>query len=412
VPSCDASSRQSTRYNRTMTQETRTTARLNAAIGDYSVVAAVRCPSYEDRDALDRIVARAVDLLGGVERFVRHGETILLKPNLLVGRSPERAVTTHPHVFGAVAHIVRSAGAKRSYGDSPGFGRPEAVVQRSGLSAVADALGVSLADFGRGTEVPFPAGKLVKRFTIAQGVLAADGMVSISKMKTHGLTRITGAIKNQFGCIPGPLKAEFHARLPNVDLFSQMLVDLNRLLAPRLFVMDGVIAMEGNGPQGGRPRPMNVILASSDPVALDTAFCQLIGLDPDLVPPIVYGELAGLGTRQIRWVGDPIDSLIALDFDVNRSPRSTTGRPGRVSRIARRFVVPKPAVRADRCTRCGTCVEVCPVAPKAVGFPGGDRSLAPVHDYGRCIRCYCCQEMCPVSAIEIDIPLLGRIIHR
>ncbi|MGD9675969.1 MAG: DUF362 domain-containing protein, partial [Candidatus Bipolaricaulia bacterium] len=107
--------------------------------------------------------------------------------------------------------------------------------------------------------VSFPEGHLIKQFTIARGVLASDALVSIAKLKTHGLTRITGAIKNQFGCIPGPLKAEFHARLPNAVLFSQMLVDLNLLLRPRLFVVDGVVAMEGNGPQRGRPRPLHTL---------------------------------------------------------------------------------------------------------------------------------------------------------
>jgi uncharacterized protein (DUF362 family)/ferredoxin len=379
--------------------------------GTDSRVALVQCGSYRISE-VERAVARGLELLGGVGSFVASGDKIVLKPNLLVGRSPERCVTTHPSVFRAVATLFQSAGAVLTYGDSPGFGKPQTAAQRAGLFDVAQDLGIPLAEFTRGETVSFPEGRQNKQFTVAQGVLDADGIVSLSKMKTHGLTRITGAIKNQFGCIPGPLKAEFHARLPMADVFSRMLVDLNRLLKPRLFIMDGVVAMEGNGPQNGTPRPMNVLLFSSDPVALDATFCRLVDLDPQLVLPIRYGAALGLGNSEdVEIVGDPIDALVQRNFVVNRRPASTTDEPGRPSRLARRFVVPKPVIREAACTHCGTCVSVCPVTPKAVEFRGSGRSEPPVHDYRRCIRCYCCQELCPEGAIEVVVPLLGRLIH-
>ena len=377
-----------------------------------STVAVIRCNSYEQADVQEAVV-RGLSLLGGAEAFVKPGETILLKPNLLTGRSPERAVTTHPSVFRAVATVLQSAGAHLTYGDSPGFGKPETASQKAGLFDVAQELNIALADFTRGDVVSFPEGIQNKQFTIARGVLSADGIVSLPKLKAHGLTRMTGAIKNQFGCIPGPLKAEFHARLPMAELFSQMLVDLNRLLKPRLFVMDGIVAMEGNGPQNGTPRPMNVLLLSSDPVALDATVCRMIALNPKLVLPIQYGVEFGLGSAEsIELLGDPIESFVNADFVVNRRPLPTTEQPGRPSRLARRYVVPKPFIVASKCTKCGTCVSVCPVDPKAVEFRGSGRVNPPIHDYQRCIRCYCCQELCPEGAIEVKTPLLGRLIHR
>ncbi len=376
-----------------------------------STVAVVRCDAYEQAD-VQRAVERGIALLGGAQAFVKPGETILLKPNLLAARGPERMVTTHPSVFRAVAKVLQSADAQLTYGDSPGFGKPQTTAYKAGLSDIARELSIPLADFSHSETVFFPEGRQNKQFTIAKGVMSADGIVSLPKMKSHGLTRITGAIKNQFGCIPGPLKAEFHARLPMADLFSQMLVDLNRLLQPRLFVMDGIVAMEGNGPQNGTPRSMNVLLFSADPVAIDTTFCRMIQLNPKLVLPIQYGVEFGLGTSQnIHWIGDPVDAFVNKEFVVNRHPLETTDRPGRPSRMARRFVVPKPFIRATLCTKCGTCVNVCPVTPKAVTFRGSGRIHPPVHDYQRCIRCYCCQELCPEGAIEVKTPLLGRIIH-
>ncbi|MCK5585173.1 DUF362 domain-containing protein [Candidatus Bipolaricaulota bacterium] len=377
-----------------------------------SIVAVIRCSSYDPVE-VQEAVNRGLDLLGGAKVFVHQGEHILLKPNLLIGGTPERVVTTHPSVFQAVATAFQTAGAKLSYGDSPGFGKPQTAAQRAGLLEVARELGIELADFTHGEAVFFSEGRQNKQFTIARGALCADGIVSLPKLKSHGLTRMTGAIKNQFGCIPGALKAEFHARLPRVDLFSQMLVDLNRFLKPRLFIMDGIVAMEGNGPRNGTPCPMNVLLFSRDPVALDATVCRLIELDPKLVLPIQYGIEFGLGAHEnIEYLGDPIESFVDREFVVNRHPLSTTEEPGRVNRMARRFVVPKPFIRAAKCTKCGTCVSVCPVDPKAVDFRGAGRTAPPVHDYQRCIRCYCCQELCPEGAIEVAMPLLGRLLHR
>ena len=380
-----------------------------------STVAVVRCEDY-DRAAASAAVARGFELLGGAERFVTiAGEHLLLKPNLLVSSAPESCVTTHPAVFRAVAEQLAAAGARLSYGDSPGFGNPRSVARKAGLESVAEELGIPFADFSDGRQVPFPDGELIKTWFIANGALDADGIVSLPKMKTHGLSRMTGAVKNQFGCVPGMRKGEFHARMSDVRRFSTMLVDLNRLLQTRLFVMDGIVAMEGNGPRNGDPRPARVLLFSEDPVALDATACRIMNLDPSLVETVVMGEQFGLGTAtDIEYLGDDVDEFVLEDFVVNRSPRLTTeNAEGRLSGLMRRFVVPKPYIVPERCTSCGTCVRVCPVEPKAVDFPARDADAGehPRHDYSLCIRCYCCQEMCPERAIEIKTPLLGRVIH-
>ena len=372
-------------------------------------VACVACGSY-DPAVVRAAVERGLDLLGGAGRFVRPGERIVLKPNLLVASAPEKAVTTHQEVFSAVVRALVAEGVLLTWGDSPGFGSTEGAGRRAGIAEAARSLGVRIADFTHGHEVSFPEGRLVKRFTIAEGVAAADGLVTLPKLKTHQLMRMTGAVKNQFGCVPGMLKSEFHVRMPDTERFAQMLVDLNRLIAPRLAVMDAVVAMEGNGPRGGDPRDVGVLLLSDDLVALDAVACRIMALDPALVGTVVWGQRFGLGEMDaIEVVGDEVPVL--EDFAVNRDPAPTTG--GALGNpLGRRFMAPRPFIVRDRCTACGTCVEVCPVQPKALEFPGGVGTRVPEYDYDRCIRCYCCQEMCPERAIEVKTPPLGRLIRR
>ena len=382
-------------------------------MNEKATVALVRCESY-DHALVSAAVDKGLDLLGGVGQFTASGEKILLKPNILTGDSPDKCISPHTIIFKTVAEAFQRAGAELSFGDSPGFGSPRGNARKGGFLDIADAMGIPFADFENAEILSNPDGKLVNKFEIAKGVAESDGLVSISKLKTHALTRITGAIKNQFGCIPGPRKAEFHSVMPNALLFSKMLVDLNLLLKPRLYIMDAIIAMEGNGPRNGNPRAMNVLLFSTDSVALDSAACKMIDLDANLVEPLVVGEEFGLGTtRDITFVGDPLEDFINPDFDVNRSTVPTAaGTSFIASDFMQRYSAPRPTINPEACTKCGTCVKVCPVDPKALSWTNEGHTEPPVYDYAKCIRCYCCQEMCPENAIYVRIPLLGKLIHR
>ncbi len=378
-----------------------------------SEVAVVYCGSYE-MDDVRSAVERGFSLLGGPEAFVRPDKKILLKPNWLSADPPEKCVTTHPAVFRAVAEVLQRAGARLSYGDSPSFQSPEAVSKRSGLSAVADELQIPLADFKSGKEIFFEAGRQNKKFIVANAVLESDGVISLPKMKTHGFQRMTGAVKNQFGCVPGALKSEFHVKVPDAYEFARMLTDLNTLIHPRLYIMDGVMAMEGNGPRGGRPRKMNVLLFSADPIALDATACRMMALDPAWVLTNKAGMEMGAGTyreEDISLLGDPLRDFIAMDFDVDRSPVKPARKSGGML-FAKNILTPKPYIVAERCVRCGICVNMCPVNPKAVDWHDGNKSNPPSYKYDRCIRCFCCQEVCPESAVLIKMPPIRKILGR
>lgn len=375
-----------------------------------TTVALVQCDNYEI-DQVRNAARRGIHLLGGAGCFAAPGEKLLLKPNLLAPDPPDRCVTTHPAVFQAVAEIFLETGARLSYGDSPGFGNTEKAARRAGLLSIAEDLHISMGNFSEGERVSFPDGDIQKFFILARAVQEAQGVISLPKLKTHALTIMTGAVKNQFGCIPGLLKGEFHARLSAMQHFVTMLVDLTRCIKPRLYVMDGIIAMEGNGPRSGKPRNLGVLLFGTDPVALDATACRMIGIPPDRLDILVAGQKGGLGTMkkdQIHLVGDPLSSFATVDFDL---PRAAT-LMGRVqNRHVRDALVARPQIVEDKCVRCGICVQVCPVNPKALAWEDATQDKIPVYSYDRCIRCYCCQELCPEGAITLATPILGRALN-
>jgi uncharacterized protein (DUF362 family)/NAD-dependent dihydropyrimidine dehydrogenase PreA subunit len=376
-----------------------------------SRVALVRCDDY-DEERVYEAVSRGVALLGGVSSFVGTGEKIVLKPNILIGSNPDKCVTTHPAVVRAAGLLLQQAGARVSWGDSPGVGGLEFNARLAGIKQVADRLGFERADFAHGREVTHHAALLAKKFTLANGVLDADGLVSLPKLKTHGLMRLTGAVKNQFGCIPGVLKGQFHAKMADPYQFATMLVDINTFIRPRLYVMDAITAMEGNGPRNGTPRQMNALLVSTDPIALDAVACALIALDPEHVPTSQPGERSGLGTyhrENIEVVGGEVADFALPDFEVVREPPATAVE-GRLRTLLRDLTTPRPVIDPAICNGCGTCVRMCPVGPSALDWMRGEAGKMPGHHYRHCIRCYCCQEVCPEGAITVKKPLLSRVI--
>jgi uncharacterized protein (DUF362 family)/Pyruvate/2-oxoacid:ferredoxin oxidoreductase delta subunit len=378
-----------------------------------SRVALVRCDTY-DGEKVYEAIRSGLDLLGGISQFAKPGERIVLKPNVLIGSKPEKSVTTHPAVFKAVGKLFKEAGVSVSYGDSPSFGKCVPNMRKSGLKEVGDELGLSVADFDSGRPLSHKDALLVKSFVIANGVLDSDGLVSLPKLKTHPLPRFTGAVKNQFGCIPGLLKGQFHVKLPDPYDFCTMLVDLNTLVKPRLCVMDGIMAMEGNGPRGGKPKKMSVLLLSSDPIAIDATACRIIDLDPEAVPTSKAGEKARLGTyhsENIEIAGENLESFLDRSFEVIRTPPTPCTR-SRVRSFVKNRICEKPVIDEGKCTKCGVCVKMCPVEPKAVDWHTGDKSRSPTYKYDRCIRCFCCQENCPEGAVFVESTMLGRIFFR
>lgn len=372
-----------------------------------SRVSITRCASYEIQEAY-RAIRESIDLLGGMETFVARGERILLKPNLLAGKPPETAVTTHPEVVRVIIRLVKEAGGVPVVGDSPGLGNALKVADKCGVASVCREEGVELIDLKTLVVAENPGGLTFKRLEVAKEALDCDGIINIPKLKTHAQMFLTLGVKNLFGCVPGKLKPQWHLSAGvESSHFAAMLLDLYSFLKPRLTVMDGIVGMEGNGPGAGDPRKIGLVFASADAVALDTVATIVLGADPHDLPLLKAASLRGLKTDidGIEVLGEAVSSVAVHGFKLPPlvSLNFADRLPYFLDKRLRRALTSRPSVERKMCTLCNICVQVCP----AEVMSKTDRIAI---DYDRCIRCYCCQEMCPEGAISPVDGWLKRII--
>jgi uncharacterized protein (DUF362 family)/ferredoxin len=369
------------------------------AAGDYSpagVLAAVR---------------GCLAPFGGMRAFVRPGQRVLLKPNLLMGAGPDRAITTHPAVVRAAILLAQEAGGVVSVGDSPGVGSLAGAARAAGIARVLEETGAVLADFGRPRAFAVPGHRVARTLTLAAAVADADVVITLPKLKTHGQLVMTGALKNQYGLVPGMLKSQWHFRLQRPEWLASLILDIHRASRPALAIMDGVVAMEGTGPSGGRPRQVGAILAGPDLAAVDTLACLLIATDPMAVPVLHAARAQGVGATaldELDVVGDDWRRLRVPDFEpVSRLEDllRVVPLPPVVLAWVRQQCTARPRIRDGRCRRCGACAAGCPVSPSAIR---PEARADPQVDDRRCIRCYCCHELCPHAAVDLVRPALMR----
>lgn len=370
-----------------------------------------RCPNY-DRRTVEAALRESLQAFTGDQALIEPGQRVILKVNLLQGQPPEKAVTTHPALVAAVARWVREAGATPIIADSPGGLFTPRVLRRvyrvSGMMAAAEEGGAILNyDIGS-VRLPCPEGHLIKMVDAMKVVVEADAIISLPKLKTHGLTLFTGATKNLFGTVPGLTKAGYHTKLPIVHEFSEMLIDILSYYKPVLTIMDAVVGMEGDGPSGGDPRHIGLLLTSTDGVALDVVATSIVGMSPLDVPPIAAAARRGLSSGRVEDVeilGNRLDEVKVAGFKRPRTAsRDVKKLPAFVRGWVTRQLLASPHA-GSRCTACGVCVENCPVQAITIV---DERAYM---DLTLCIRCYCCHELCPEGAVELHQPLLGRLVN-
>ncbi len=369
------------------------------------------CRDY-NFDLIKDLLKSEINELGGTASFIKEGDRVLIKPNLVMVKTPERAATTHPYIVRAVAEIVKEAGGYPIIADSPGglFNEVllKSVYSASGMSEAAALSGARLNYNTTTAERAFPNGVLMKKITVIDELLKADKVINISKLKTHGMMRMTGAVKNLFGTIPGTMKAEYHLNRPNAADFANALIDICLFAKPVLNIMDAVVGMEGNGPTGGTPRSIGVLMASENPFVIDIISAYLINIEISDIPVCVQAVKRGLGPKsidEIKIIGDNIDNFVVSDFKAPKAKviNITEKLPQPIYRVLNDVLQPYPYFDYVKCVSCGNCEKNCP--PHAIAMTDGK----PIFNKNKCIRCFCCQELCPAVAIEIKRPILYRI---
>ncbi len=334
--------------------------------------------------------------LGGMDRFVKKGDRVLLKVNLLSAREPGRAVTTHPEFLRAVVRAVKTAGGIPYIGDSPSgtfSGRNlRNVYKQSGLEELAKEEDVSL-NYDTGVrKLDIPGGRRLKRTPVCNYLFAADKIIALPKLKTHSFQYMTLACKIMYGVIPGLTKAKYHAQFPTRTAFADMLLDILVVAKPQLIIMDGIVGMQGQGPNSGDPVQIGYVLASTDPMAMDISICRMIGIEPVCIPVLKRANIRNLWPERIEYpLLKPEDHLIKGFKLPNTAEHLLTGKKS----------PKKSPIITAKCVGCGECEKICPKGAAAV-----KKEVAEI-DYSKCIRCFCCHEVCPEDAIKLGI-LKGR----
>jgi uncharacterized protein (DUF362 family)/Pyruvate/2-oxoacid:ferredoxin oxidoreductase delta subunit len=372
-----------------------------------NIVSIVMCKSYAP-ESVYNAVKKAYEASGG---FEVKGKTLLIKPNILSGAEPEKAVCTHPEFVRQAIRFFYDKGAEKIYaGDSPGFQSTEYAGKKSGIKEAALDAGAQWADFSSYSDLENPEGKLVKRFQAADVLKKVDAVVSLPKMKTHQLLYFTGGMKNLFGLVPGLQKSQFHLRFPDKKNFAQMITDLNIAVKPVFTLMDGIVSMEGPGPGNGIPRETGLVLASGNILALDTAVSRIMGYKAEEMPLLESALETGKWMKTLddyRVNGDFSEEPVIEDYKqikvLNDISMFREKMPDFIFRFLKEISIRKPVFIHKKCIRCGDCIKICPA--DALSFSKDTDKKVEIN-YKKCIRCYCCHEVCPVDAIIIKRKIL------
>ncbi|MCK5199668.1 MAG: DUF362 domain-containing protein [Spirochaetales bacterium] len=367
-------------------------------------VGLVKCNTY-DSDELNKALEEAMGLSGGINV---NGMKLLLKPNILQDTDPGKAISTHPEFVRAVIKYMQKEGAAEIYvGDSPGFQKPGYNGRKSGIRQVCEETGAKWIDFTTGkTTIIAENGKIQKEFKVTAIIDEVDMVISLPKMKTHQLMYFTGAAKNLFGLLPGLSKSTYHVTYPNRYNFGEMILDLLEAVNPAYSIMDAVIGMEGPGPGNGYPKPVKLIIASPNAIALDITASSVIGYDPMTIPTNKLGLRRHSGLKHISDISIEGEAL----SDVKIDDYKLLGEKKfqniifdlfhfRIFEKYQQKRKPRPYFIEEKCIKCGECIKIC--ASDANWFEKGPNGKFVAVDYNKCIRCYCCHEICPVDAIEI-----------
>lgn len=341
-------------------------------------------------------VAEAVDKAFELFSLAVKGKTVFIKPNVLRGSEAREGIVTHPAVLRAVVEKVETMQpAAIVVGDNPGlfsYGANEESFRQTGLMEAAKGYYRNIGNDS--LKVAFNP-DYMPTVSLSRIAMEADIVISLPKFKTHGLTVITGAIKNSYGLLPGAQKARLHKAAGSPERFHEMVVDVFRLRIPDLFLVDAVVGMEGNGPASSELRDIGLILASDNAVAMDAVMATMMGCDPGRLRFLQKAKEMGLGDYDMSAIEIAGELKPLPDFKLPPSGGEAIINNKAVQELIHHRTLLRPQADPELCTRCGTCIEQCPVSALSMGDD------VPQVDADTCITCFCCQEICPEKAIAL-----------
>lgn len=359
------------------------------------------CENYNIENVIKKINS-GIELLGGWDAFVKPGMKVLLKVNLIGPKTPESAAVTHCEFVRALTRILKQKGCTVWIGDSAGgaiagIAPTTQSLELSGLKKVAEEEKAEIKNFDKEGTVDTGGGhSIIDRLYLAKPLFDADFIISLPKLKTHSGCIYTGAVKNVFGCIQGLRKAEYHKAAPNPKDFGNILVDIHKAAKIGLHIMDGITAMEGEGPTAGNVYLAKKILISTDPLALDTTAIKMLGLDIKDIPILqaaIERKLGESNEDNIEICGDYSEPPLLQNYKIPK--RFTSKKKSNYNAVVKviDFLKTKPQINLKKCMKCNTCVDSCPM--HAI-----DKTTKKI-DYSKCIECMCCHELCRYKAVEL-----------
>ncbi len=383
----------------------------------FAAVAASRVEEYDFED-IKIVISDHFKKLGITSEFFA-GKKVVIKPNLVMKKEPEAAATTHPVTLDALLSVLADMNVLPVIAESPGGiyskARMESIYRVCGIEAVAEKYGDILNKDVTWKHMSFKDAAVCHEFDIITPIFEADVIINLCKLKSHSLTKMSAAVKNFYGCVPGITKFEMHAAYPENERFIGMICDLCRMLCEKkevIAITDAVIGMEGNGPTGGSPKKIGCVLTSRDPFASDLLSEKILGFE-GTVPMVATAKSRGYipeSADRLEVLGEKAEDLIVSDF---AEPDSTKRRGAKAlqffshGKIGELFM-PRPSVDLKKCRGCSECQKSCPQHTIEIREKNG-RKYAHI-DPKKCIRCFCCHELCPFVAIDTKRnPLLNII---
>jgi uncharacterized protein (DUF362 family)/Pyruvate/2-oxoacid:ferredoxin oxidoreductase delta subunit len=321
-------------------------------------------------------------------------QKVLLKPNLLSGKAPEKAVTTNPQFVQAVSELLLDLSCDVHIGDSPGYESTNRVLEKSGILDVVKRNGLKVATFAKKIAKKSQGISPYREFVLGEDPDDFEAIVNLPKLKTHMMMGLTLGVKNTFGFIHGMDKAKWHLRAgADKMLFASMLIDIHVLARPSITILDGIVGMDQDGPGSGRVRNTGIVALSTNAFTLDSHIEKLAGLPFSLPISSKARQHDMVPECEIVSLNSPIS--LPSDFQMPGTMATDWNFPDLAKRVLKNVFVKKPKVRKEICKGCGVCSKVCPAGALSL------EAETPSFNYRKCIRCYCCQEMCPEGAIRV-----------